>query len=207
MGLLSIVPVVDNPDYLTTVANHQNQVLLGATFQFFLVPIYIGFALLLYPLLKRYGPSLALGFVEFRMVAGVFQLIGMMLLSLFILVSQKYTVATQTDALFLETIGEMLQSFRDLTNHMGVMLATALGNFLLYYLLYKGKYIPNWLSLWGILGNLLLILGSFLLFFQLINVISKAYAIITLPLVVQEAVLAIWLIRKGLNSEPIKDKS
>ena len=54
-GMLSIVPSVESPDYLTKVSAYQNQVLIGALFQFTLVPIYLGFALLLYPILYKYN--------------------------------------------------------------------------------------------------------------------------------------------------------
>ena len=201
VGLLSIVPSVEGENYLKEVYPNKNQVLIGATFQFFLIPIYIGFSLLLYPFLIGYSRSLSIGFVGFRIIAGVFQLIGMILLPIFILLSQKYISQTNPEVLLYETLGEMLKSFRDLSNHLGVMLATSLGNLLLYYIFYKGKYIPTWLSFWGIIGNILLMVVSFLLLFQLIDVISIEYGIMTIPLVLQEVVLAILLIVKGLNLE------
>ena len=207
VGVLSIVPSVEGENYLEEVYPNRNQVLTGATFQFLLVPIYIGFSLVLYPLLKEYSKSLSIGFVGFRIIAGVFQLAGMILLPIFILLSRKYLSQTNPDLLFFETMGEVLKSFRDLTNHLGVMLATGLGNLLLYYIFYKGKYIPAWLSLWGIFGNTLLMLGSFLLLFQLINVISIEYGLLTIPLVLQEVILAIWLIVKGLNLELVNQNS
>lgn len=207
VGILSIVPSVEGENFLEEVYPNRYQVLIGATFQFFLVPIYIGFSLVLYQVLREYNKALSIGFVGFRIIAGVFQLIGVILLPIFILLSQKYLSQTNPDVLFFETIGEMLKSFRDLTNHLGVMLATGLGNLMLYYIFYKGKYIPAWLSLWGVIGNVLLIIGSFLLLFQLIEVISTAYGIITIPLVLQEVVLAIWLIVKGLNSKVLSQKT
>lgn len=201
VGVLSIVPSEEGENYLSDVFPNRTQVLVGATFQFFLVPIYIGFSLLLFPFLKDYSKSLSIGFVGFRIIAGVFQLMGMILLPTFILLSQKYLSVPNPDQLFFQSIGELLKLFRDLTNHLGVMLATALGNLILYFIFYKGKYVPVWLSLWGIVGNLLLMIGSFLLLFQLIDVISTEYGILSIPLVLQEIVLAIWLITKGLNLE------
>ena len=56
-GMLSIVPSVESPDYLTEVSANQNQVLSGAFFQFTLVPVYIGFALVLYPIIRKYSQS------------------------------------------------------------------------------------------------------------------------------------------------------
>ncbi|WP_442264569.1 DUF4386 domain-containing protein [Tenacibaculum sp. ZS6-P6] len=201
IGVLSVVPSVEGQNYLGDVFPNRNQVLIGAAFQFFLVPIYIGFSLLLYPFLKDYNKSLSIGFVGFRIIAGVFQLIGMILLPLFIILSQKYLSEPNPNLLFFDLIGQLLKSFRDLTNHLGVMLATGLGNLILYFIFYKGKYIPVWLSLWGMVGNILLMLGSFLLLFQLIDVISIAYGILTIPIIFQEITLAIWLIVKGLNLE------
>lgn len=201
VGILSIVPVVESEQYFQEAYPNRTQVLTGAVFQFLLVPLYIGFALLLYPLLSTTNQSLSIGFIGFRMMAGIFQLIGMILLPLFMLLSQIYLKASHPDLLFFETTGTLLKSARDLTNHLGVMLPTGLGNLLLYYILYKGNHIPRWLSLWGTLGNLLLMLGSFLLLFQWIKVISIEYGLITIPLVLQEVVLAGWLTVKGLKLE------
>jgi len=198
-GVLSIVPSVESENFLKEVYSNRNQVLTGAIFQFFLVPIYIGFSLILYQILRNYNNALSIGFVGFRIMAGVFQLIGIILLPIFILLSQKYLAQTTSELVFYETLGEMLQLFRDLTNHLGVMLATGLGNLLLYYIFYKGKHIPVWLSLWGIIGNTLIMLASFLILFQLIEVVSTEYGIMTIPLVLQEVVLAIWLMIKGLK--------
>ena len=205
VGILSIVPLVESGNYLQEVYPNRNQVLTGAIFQFFLVPIYIGFSLVLYQVLRNYNKSLSLGFVGFRIIAGVFQLIGMILLPIFILLSQKCLTQTASNLALYETIGEILKLFRDLANHLGVILATGLGNFILYYVFYKGKHIPVWLSLWGIVGNSLIVIASFLLLFQLIEVISTEYGIMTMPLVLQEIVLAIWLLVKGLNL-PLKTK-
>jgi hypothetical protein len=200
VGILSIIPSVEGENFLEEVYPNKLQVYTGVIFQFFLVPIYIGFSLILYPILKNYNKALAVGFVGFRMMAGTFQLIGIILLPIFIYLSQTYLDQSTSEVYFYKTIGEMLHLFRDLTNHMGVMLATGFGNLLLYYILYKGKLIPAWLSIWGIIGNTLIMLASFLILFQSIEVISIEYGVITIPLVLQEVILAIWLITKGLKT-------
>ncbi len=204
IGVLSIVPSVEGDNYLETVFPNKSQVLLSAIFQFLLVPIYVGFSLLLYPILKQYNNSLSIGFIGFRLIAATFQLIGMILLPVFVLLSQKYLSQSNADLAFYETIGEILKLVRDLTNHFGVILATGLGNLLLYYILIKNKLIPTWLSIWGILGNVLIMVAGFLLTLELINVVSIEYGIMTIPIVLQEVVFAIWLILKGLKRRTIK---
>lgn len=202
-GILSIVPSVEGSDYLTEVFANQNQVLSGAFFQFTLVPIYIGFALVLYPIIRKYNKSLAIGFVSFRIIAGVFQIVGVIALPIFILLSQRFLESTASDLLYLQFFGDALKLGRDLANHVGVMLATGLGNLLLFYMFYKTKLIPRWLSSWGLIGNTLAMLASFLILFRLIDVISPHFIGLTIPLVLQEIVLAIWLIVKGFNASVI----
>jgi len=198
-GMLSIVPSVESQDYLTEVSANQNQVLSGAFFQFALVPIYIGFALLLYPILTSYSKSLAIGFVSFRIIAAVFQIVGVISLPIFILLSRKILESTTPDILYFQVFGDVLKLGRDLANHVGVMLATGLGNLMLFYILFKTKLVPRWLSSWGLIGNILAMLASFLILFRLIDVITYHFAVLTIPLVLQEIVLAIWLIVKGFN--------
>jgi hypothetical protein len=62
-GLLSVVPVLEEPDYLVRLASSGDQLLRGAFFQLLMAPAYVGIALALYPLLKRHDEGLALGFV------------------------------------------------------------------------------------------------------------------------------------------------
>lgn len=202
-GMLSIVPSVESTDYLTEVFANKNQVLSGAFFQFTLVPIYIGYALVLYPIIRKYNKSLAIGFVSFRIIAGVFQIVGVIALPIFILLSQEFLESSAPDLLYLQFFGDALKLGRDLANHVGVMLATGLGNLILFYVLFKTKLIPRWLSSWGLIGNTLAMLASFLILFRLIDVISPHFIGLTIPLVLQEIVLAIWLIVKGFNASEI----
>jgi len=70
-----------------------------------------------------------------------------------------------------------------------------------YYLLYKSKLTPKWLSIWGVIACILLVLVNFL---ELIGIIPKL-EILYLPIVLNEVVLAFWLIFKGFNVSAIKN--
>ncbi len=198
-GIFSVAPSVEGIDYLSKAFESKNQILMASVFQFLLVPIYIGFALLLYPILKNYNTSLALGFVSFRVIASVFQIVGVILLPLFILISEAYLQSQTSNTSSLEISGELLKSARDLANHLGVMLATGLGNLLLYFVFLKTKLIPSWLSLWGLIGNVLAMLTSFFILFEWFDVISTAFIVMTVPLVIQEIVLSVFLLTKGFQ--------
>jgi len=137
--------------------------------------------------------------VSFRIIAGVFQLVGVIALPIFILLSQEFLESTAPDILYFQFSGDVIKLGRDLANHVGVMLATGLGNLILFYMFYKTKLIPRWLSSWGLIGNTLAMQASFLILFRLIDVITPHFIVLTIPLVLQEIVLAIWLIVKGFN--------
>jgi hypothetical protein len=69
-GILSIAPAIDASDYLFKASANANQVLFGTLFQFIMAAACVGFAILLYPILRKYNESLAIGFVGFRFIAG-----------------------------------------------------------------------------------------------------------------------------------------
>ncbi len=70
-GVLSVVSIIDDPDYLIKVSANENQVIIGAFFQFIMAVAYVGIAISLYPILRKYYEGLSLGFVSFRIIAGV----------------------------------------------------------------------------------------------------------------------------------------
>lgn len=199
IGIFSITPSIESSSYLHEAMTNKPDIFISAFFQCLLVPTYIGFALILYPILKSYNATNALGFVVFRFMAGTFQLIGTLILPIFVVLSEYYTESSIQEHSMLSFFGTILKSSRDLTNHLGVILPTVLGNLLFYSILLKEKLISIWLSIWGIIANVLILLGSFLLLFQCINVMSIIYGLLSLPLVIQEVILAFFFIGKGFN--------
>lgn len=202
-GVLSIVSVIEDSDYLIKVSANENQVIIGAFFQFIMIPAYIGFALSLYPILRKYNEGLALGFVGFRIFAGMFHLIGVIILPLFLILSQEFIKAGAPDSSYFQTLGGLLRAGRDLVNHVAMILALSLGGLIFFYVLYQSKLVPRWLSGWGFVGTTLTILASLLLLFRLIGVITPIYMVLNLPLALQEMFMAVWLIVKGFNSSAI----
>jgi hypothetical protein len=206
-GVFSIVPVVDEPDFLHKISSNENQVFIGAFFQFIMIPAYIGFALSLYPILRKHNEGLAIGFVGFRMIAGMFHFIGVIILPLFLILGQEFIKAGTPDPSYFQILGDLLRAGRDLVNHVAMILALSLGGLMLFYILYQSKLLPRWLAGWGFIGTTLTMLASLLILFRLIDVITPIYLVLNLPLALQEIILAVWLIVKGFNSSTIVSES
>ncbi|GAH37708.1 unnamed protein product, partial [marine sediment metagenome] len=72
-----------------------------------------------------------------------------------------------------------------------------------YYLLYQSKLIPRWLSVWGFIASILLILANLL---EITGLIPGSM-ILYLPIILNELFLAVWLIVKGFNPSAIASVS
>jgi hypothetical protein len=196
-GALSVVPVIDIPDYLVQISANAGQVTSGAFFQFLMTASYVGMAITLYPALKKYNESLALGYVGFRLVAAAFIVIGVIILFLLLALSQEFIKAGAPESSHFQTIGELLRTGRDLVNHVGMILVLSMSGLMFYYLLYQTKLVPRWLAGWGMAGTVVTIVASCLFMFQTVDLITSVY--MNFPLALQEMVLAVWLIAKGFN--------
>jgi hypothetical protein len=202
-GILSIAPAIDAKDYLIQASANANQVLSGALFQFIMTIAYVGFATILYPLLRKYKESLALGFLSFRIIAAVLNIIGFIILLLLLSLSQEFVRVGTQDSSYYQTLGNLLRSYRDFVNHVAMILATSVAGMMFYILLYQTKLIPRWLSLWGLSGTVFTIIASLLIMFHKIDIITTTYIVLNLPLILLELVLAIWFIAKGFEPKVI----
>lgn len=200
-GVLSVVPVIDQPDYLLQTAAHTGQVTRGAFFQLLMMAAYVGMAIALYPLLQKQNASLALGYVGFRLVAAALIVIGVILLLLLLALSQEFSKAGAPTSSHFQTIGDILRTGRDLVNHVGMILVLSVGGLLLNVLLYQTNLVPRWLSGWGLAGTAVAIAASCLFMIRTIDLLTSVY--LNFPLALQEIVFALWLIGKGFN--PISD--
>ena len=68
-----------------------------------------------------------------------------------------------------------------------------LGAVMIYYLFYRSKLIPRWLSGWGLVGAVLYLAAPLFAMF------GFALELLEMPLAIQEMVLAIWLIVRGFD--------
>jgi hypothetical protein len=202
-GILSIAPSVDAPDFLIKAAANSNQVIIGAIFQFIMSIAYLGVAIILYPILRKFNDNLALGFLSFRIVATVFIIIGTVFLLLILMLSQEFVKAVPQDASYFQILGDLLRMSRDLVNHVFMILTLSVGGLMLYFVLFRTRLIPRWLSIWGLIGTTSTMLASLLVMFHSIDIITPVYFILNTPVALLEIILAIWLIIKGFDNSVI----
>ncbi|MFI8714972.1 DUF4386 domain-containing protein [Brevibacillus brevis] len=197
-GICSVVPVIDGADYLVMASPNENQVLLGAFFQLLMIVAYVGIPVLMYPLLSKHYKGLALGSVAFGIIAGVFIMLGVIILLLLLTVSHEFAKIGTLHVSYFQTLGGLLREGRDLVNHVATTLAFALAMLLFTCVFYQTQLVPRWLSVWGIIGATLSILASLLFMIRFIG-LDATYMMLNIPIAFQQLVLAIWLIIKGFT--------
>jgi hypothetical protein len=201
-GIMSVVPSVEDPEYLLLVSSNEHEVLRGAFFQFLMAPAYVGFALALYPALRRRAPALALGFVGLRFIAAAFIIFAAVSLPLFVILSRAFVQAGAPESSHFQTIGELMRTGRDLVNHVAMIVSVSLGGLILYALLFRLRLVPRWLAVWGLVATVLAIAASLSVLFGMVPVISPIYLGMNAPIAVHELVFAVVLIAKGLDTTP-----
>ncbi len=106
---------------------------------------------------------------------------------------------TARDASYFQTSGALLLAAKEWTSVVENF-PYCLGALMFYYLLYKSKLGPRWLSGWGLVGDTLILATVPL---RLFGLIPPSTVVLVIPLLLNEMVLAVWLIVKGFNSSAI----
>jgi len=202
MSLLN--PILDDPEYLTKLAGNWNLAIAGAIVELVWAAAAMGIAIWLYPIIKRYNETLALGSVVFRVVEGAFVFVGTLGLLSLLTVSQEFLRAGLTEASSFQTIGLTLLAVRHWTLDGMVLIAFCVGALLYYWVFYQSKIIPRWLAGWGFLGAALSLAVSLYSLFNPGFVVSWIHTLFNAPIAFQEMVFAVWLIVKGFNSESVQ---
>jgi len=189
-------PVLTGTDYLTRISDNMNRVSAGGLLEFIAAGTSVAIAISLYPVLKRWTGSLALGAVTFRAIEAVMYTVGAVSMLSLLKVAQQFSSAAAPDRAGFQAIGDSLLGARQEAILAGVF-AFAVGALMYYYVFYRTRIVPRWLSGWGIVAVLLMLVACLSALFSRNPVTS--YTILILPIAVQEMVLAVWLIARGFR--------
>ena len=189
-------PVLTGTGYLTRIAENTGRVSAGGLLELVAAGASAGIAIALYPVLRKRSQGLALGAVIFRALEAVMYTVGAVITLSLPTVARQYAQATALSHGGIRAIGDALTGVREDAILAGVF-AFILGALMYYYVLYRSRLVPRWLSGWGIAAGFPMLIACLLAAFSHTPVTS--YTILILPIAVQEMVLAAWLIFRGFS--------
>ena len=160
----------------------KTRVIIGALFVFIAAAASAGIAISLYPILKKYNQGLALGAVGFRIIEGMLGIVGVICLLLLTTLSQEFVKAGAPDSSYFQTSGVLIVAVRDWMGNVAGLLAFGLGALMYYYIFFQTKLVPRWLSGWGLIGIILIIVTSMLVMFRVIGPMSTTQIVLAVPI-------------------------
>jgi hypothetical protein len=186
-------------NYLASVSANGNLVITGALLVFVGGAASASIAISMYPVLRKYHESLALGAVGFRLIEGALYVISAVGLLLLVTLGNQFVNAGAPGSSYYQTLGALVLAGYRMLGNVGALSAFCIGGSMYYFIFYTSRLVPRWLSGWGLLAVSMCFVAGMLVMFGFIGPMSAAQVILALPIAVQEMVLAVLLIVKGFN--------
>ncbi|MDH5506166.1 MAG: DUF4386 domain-containing protein [Anaerolineae bacterium] len=195
-----IESILSAPNYLILVSANSAQVIGGVLLELINGIAYVGIAVLLFPIFKQRFESMALGYLGFRLVEFVMQIASGFSPLLLLTLSQEYVAAGSPEISSFQSLGTLLLAERYWAFQM-VSITFSLGALIFYFMLYQLNLIPRFISIWGLIGAVVVLANSILDMFGL-NLGNLGVLMF-----LNELFLGVWLIVKGFNSSAITARS
>ncbi len=195
----AVEPAVSGAAALAALPGSSQPFLLAALLHLVAAGTSVGIAITLYPVLRHAHATLALGSVVFRTIEAVFYTVGLVGLLSVLPLARELATAPADQRAGITTMAEMMVGLRDHASAAGVV-AFATGALLYYVAFYRSGLLPRWLSAWGVIGAVAMLVACALALTADRPV--TGYVALALPIAVQEMVLAGWLLVRGFAGEP-----
>lgn len=158
----------------------------------------IGTAVVLYPVLKKQNKTLALGLVSSRILEAAVIFVGVAVI--FTLIALRQADLTVD----MEAVGQAFAVLYDKLFLVSQSLLPAVNNLLLGALLYSSRLIPRGITLIGLVGAPLLILGFIGMAFGGIEQGGSWAGLAALLVAVFECTVGVWLLVKGFSKKAVE---
>jgi hypothetical protein len=193
---LALYGSIHQPNYILG-SGSDTRVIIGNILEIIVALAGIGTAVALYPVLKKQNEGIALGLVGSRVLEAATIFAGVMFL--LTVVTLRQTSAGK-DAV---GISHTLVIMYDRMFLIGQSFMPAINDILLGFLLYKSRLVPRGLSLIGLIGGPVLIIGDISVVFGAIGQHDPSTALFAVPVALFELSLGIYLTVKGFKPAPI----
>lgn len=193
---LAIYGSVKSADYILG-AGPDTPAIIGGILEIIIALAGIGTAVVLYPVLRKQNESAALGLVAARILESGTIFVGVAFLLSIVTLRQN---GAGTDSL---ATSHALVALYNRIFLLGQSFMPAICDLLLGFLLYHSRLVPRGLSLIGIVGGPILLIGYFAILFGLIGQHAPVAGLFAIPVALFEFSLGIYLVVKGFKPSPI----
>jgi len=190
-GLLEVV--LNSQDTLANLSTNTTPLWTGVSLELLNGIAVAGIAIVLYPILKQQNETIAIGYVSFRILESVFCVLGAVIPVLLLSLGQDYLNTDTAGKANYQALVSLLMAIRTQSAGLLIPIFFSLGALLLYSSMYLSRIVPRFISVWGLIGVVLVLTLNLL---ELPTGFAIAFA---LPIILNEIFLGGWLIVKGFN--------
>ena len=200
-------PIMQDSDSILGLAANPGAITLAAMLQFIMGISCAGISIALYPILKKYSSSLAIGAVSFRLLENLLQILKAVSMISLLAISQEFLLSGNQNSSIFQYLIQIVTRASDWMTHGAALICFTIGAGLYYIAFYQHRLIPRWISLWGLIAVTVTALSSLLMMFNLIPGFGTIQIIANGAIFVQEMVFAFWLIAVGVKTSPLTSMS
>jgi hypothetical protein len=186
-------------DYLTVVGLHADQITIGMLLGIISAALSIGMAARLLPVFKKYNEVLAFAFLAFSVLDFVCIAADNSNIEALLAVSRQYNKEGAAAAGTVFTLAGTVAYEARLWTHLMTLLVACISLSVFYYLLFRYRLLPRWLSFWGLISTVLMAAAIVLMIFG-----KSENILLLVPLALNQLVLIIWLLVKGLRQHTVE---
>jgi hypothetical protein len=162
----------------------------------------IGTAVVLYPVIKRYGPRGAIGFVASRTLEAAMIFVGVISVLGVYTLRQDLAGAAGTDPAALTTTADALVAVKEWTFLLGPGVMAVVNAMFLAPIMYRSGLVPRIIPTIGLVGAPVLLASDVATLFGAHEQVSTTAMLMALPIAAWEFSLGVWMTVKGFRTQP-----
>jgi len=194
-ALIMLSPVLNDTGFVLG-AGAESSVVWGCLLDFVNALAAVGTAVAVFPVIRRYNESLALGFVTTRLMEGAIIMIGVV--SLLAIVTLRHDTAG-ADPDTMTAIGRALVAVRDWTFLFGPGFMACMNALMFATLLFRARLVPRVIPGIGLVGVPLLLAANLATLFGHNEQTSGLSMLATVPIALWELTIGVWMVAKGFR--------
>ena len=191
--------VVNDPNFVLGAGSDQG-VLWGGLIEILTALTGIGTAVVLYPVIKRYGAGRAAGFVASRTLEAAMICSGVLAVLAVYTLRQDFSGAS--DPASLTTTASGLVAVKDWSFLLGPGIMPAINALCFATIMYQSRLVPRWIPTIGLIGAPLLLASSTITLFGGWAQVTTASLLMALPIATWELSVGTYMLVKGFRTQP-----
>ncbi|MFH0767873.1 MAG: DUF4386 domain-containing protein [Bacillota bacterium] len=190
LGGTIIEGVIATDGYLETLLDNSLGLMVGVILEITNGIAVIGIAVILYKYIKELNERLAVGYTGLRIIEAISCVFAAVVAMSFITLSKNFSAI---DSANLNVIENVIYGFRSDILGLLVPIFFSFSGLILYYVLYKTKLVPRFISIWGIIAVVLIFSMN------VFGISGNIQILFALPIITNELFLGFYLIFRGFK--------